>query len=69
MAIQVGTKVRFDPFRDVGGYGVEGMRGQVTGKTIAALEAHQGQYKGLSASIVERSKLESCITSRLTLNG
>ncbi len=34
MVIETGMKVRFDPFRDITGYGVEDMRGQVTGKVF-----------------------------------
>lgn len=39
--IQVGQKVRFDPFETACGYGVEAIRGMVTGTVIEVYENHK----------------------------
>ena len=38
--VEVGQKVRFDPFRCISGYGTEECRHKVTGKVVMVNEAH-----------------------------
>ncbi len=40
MVIKTGMKVMVDPFRDITEYGVEDMRGQVTGKVFYVNQKH-----------------------------
>ena len=39
--IAPGRKVRFDPFAEVNGYGVESIRGMVTGTIVKVYPEHQ----------------------------
>ena len=39
--IQVGQKVRFDPFETVFGYGVDALRGMVTGTIVKVYPEHK----------------------------
>lgn len=39
--VEVGQKVRFDPFADAMGYGVEACRGRVTGTVIEVYPDHK----------------------------
>lgn len=39
--IEVGQKVRFDPFQEITGFGSESNRGLVTGTVIAVYEDHR----------------------------
>lgn len=55
MMVVVGQKVRFDPFEDIQGFGVQEHRHEVTGKVVMVHYAHKwfsveyGQHKQLTS--------------------